>query len=220
MITADLEVFSQLARIYLYTYNEAGFINYLKHQWTTDELVQLLESDDHDLIKLAALALGLVGKIEHSAQLVKALQSDDSTICAVAEFSLWSIWYRAAGTDAELQLRSVHHQTYETGRALVEQLQVAYPDWSEVYHQSGILHFKAHQFVSALDDFRTALLLNEYHFGVLAAIGHVHTQLGMYSQAEDYYRQALQIHPRMSGVRQTLQAVRSLQDSSSSLPIE
>ena len=62
----------------------------------------------------------------------------------------------------------------------------------------------------ALADCKKTIGLNAVHFGAHATMGHNHTHLGQYPEALACYRAALNIHPRMEGIRQSMRRIRSL----------
>jgi tetratricopeptide (TPR) repeat protein len=84
------------------------------------------------------------------------------------------------------------------------------PGFAEAHFQRGLALALAGRDAEAAGCYERALQLNPYHFAAAAALGHACVEQGDLRGAMRYYRQALQIHPRLEGVPQALQDLQTL----------
>ena len=84
------------------------------------------------------------------------------------------------------------------------------PNFAEAYDQPDSAPHLQDDYTGAVSDCRRAVRLNRCHFGAMAGMGHAHAHLGQYQQALRCYRAALNIHPRMEGIRQAMRKVATL----------
>ena len=199
-------------RSYLRVYDETGLRRYLKSSWRATELIKLLAHRDASVAKVAGTCLGIWGAATAASALIASLPHEDVVVTEMAEFALWTIWFKEHGRAAEALLRSVANSDYVQAIEILAALIDKYPGWAEPYNQRAIVNYKEHLFVSAADDCQQTLSIQPDHFGAWAGLGHCNTQLGLYAQAFNCYRRALEIHPRLRGVRQSLRSIRQVTD--------
>ncbi len=205
-----IEKLVRRTRSYLRVYDEAGLLRYLRSSWRTTVLIKLLAHDNAAEVKVAATCLGILGDPIATSALIAALPYEDAVVTEMAEFALWTIWFKERGPAAEALLRTVPNLGYTRAIEVLNALVDKYPDWAEPYNQRAIVNYEEELFVSAADDCRETLSIQPHHFGAWAGLGHSNSQLGLYSEAFDCYRRALEIHPRLGGVRQSLRSIRQV----------
>jgi tetratricopeptide (TPR) repeat protein len=83
------------------------------------------------------------------------------------------------------------------------------PRFAEAHNQLAIAHFLKGDYEGAVRHSKCALLLNGYHFGALAGLGHSYAALGRLHEAMASYQLALRLNPRLEGIRQSIRAVRT-----------
>ncbi len=210
MISSGAQNLLNRTRSFLSVYDEAGLLRYLRSAWTPDELIGLLAHEQPPVVKVAATCLGLIADPVATPSLVASLGHLDAVVSEMAEHALWTIWFKERGPGPEALLRAAEHTEYRQSTAVLEALIDKYPDWAEPYHRRAILNHNEHFFMAAAHDCMDALEAQEHHFGAWAQLGHTFSELGNYAQSLDCYRRALEIHPRLGGVRRELQKVREL----------
>lgn len=210
MISSGAQNLLNRTRSFLSVYDDAGLLRYLRSAWTPDELIGLLAHQDPPVVKVAATCLGLIADPVATESLVDSLSHLDAVVSEMAEYALWTIWFKERGAGPEALLRAAEHTEYRQSTAVLEALIDKYPDWAEPYHRRAILNYNEHFFMAAAHDCMDALEVQEHHFGAWAQLGHAFSELSNYAQSLDCYRRALEIHPRMRGVRRALQKVREL----------
>lgn len=193
--------------------DRAALLNRLQQDWPVEHLVDLLDSDDDNVVKVAATCLGLVGSAAESTRLARLLHHDDSVVVSMADHALWQIWFRQGSFKACRALcravESIEKDRYQTALNLLNTIIRQCPTFAEAYHQRAIVLQLLERYDPAIADCRRAVELDPTHFGALAIMGHALCQAGRYAQALQTYRAVLQIHPRMENIRQSIRRVRA-----------
>jgi len=184
----------------------------LADQWSPECLARLLDSPERRVVCAAAQAIGLIGRLSDQERLAALLHHADPSVAQSAEDAMWSLWFRDGGPIACAVLtrlaRSVDRGDTENVIPLLNDLIRTHPTFAEAFHQRSQVYYLDGAHEESLRDARRAVALNPLHFAALATLGHCHAALGRFSEAIRIYDQVLRIHPAMSGIRQTLQAVR------------
>jgi tetratricopeptide (TPR) repeat protein len=210
MISTAIESLQERTRTHLSVFDEPGLRRFLRASWPVEDLVELLEHSDTDVAKIAATCLGTCGDSRAASALTAVLSHEDAIVSTMAEFALWTIWFGDCGPEAEAKLRKAGRLDYPKAVVLLDDLVGRFPTWAEAYNQRAIANYLNRRFVSAIDDCKEALAINPRHFGALAGLGHAYAQVGLYQEAARCYQKALNVHPRMDGIRQALRTVRNL----------
>ncbi len=195
-------------RSYLSVYDETGLLRYLKSTWPVTHLIKLLAHRDAAVVKVSATCLGLLGDPVATSALLATLPHEDAVVSTMAEFSLWSIWFMERGASAESLLRQAGRLDPAEAVSVLDALADRYPDWAEPHNQRAIVNFKEHRFVESIRDCRSVLAIQEHHFGAWSGLGHCYARLAEYAKSLACYGRALDIYPRLSGIRQSQRAVR------------
>ena len=208
MSIRDVDRLVGRTRSFLSVYDETGLLRYLRSTWPVMDLVKLLAHRDAAVVKVSATCLGLLGDPVATSALLASLPHEDAVVSTMAEFSLWSIWFKERGVSAESLLRQAGWLEHAEAVSVLDALTDRYPDWAEPHNQRAIANFGAHRFVESISDCRRVLAIQEHHFGAWAGLGLCYARLGEQDKSLECYRRALVIHPRLSGVRQAVRTVR------------
>ncbi len=194
--------------------DEPGLRRYLGRAWSIGQLAELLHGDDTVVSWLAAYCLGTIGGPVSVMPLARALHHNDAAIVAAAEDGLWRIWFDEAGVAVRRRLQraadQLDQERFDAARAILEEIIARHPAFAEAYNQRSILRYLQDDYVGSIADCKKTISLNRCHFGAHAGLGHAHANLGNYQDAIACYRRALQIHPRMDGLRQAIRRIGSL----------
>ncbi len=197
---------------FLVRHDERGLTEYLSRDWTARDLARLLGHRDAQVAQRAALALGLIGGHEQTPALARALHHNDYFVASMAERALWSVWFRASSRPCRKALRTavrhIHNSEFDEAGELLDQILIADPDFAEASNQRAVLYYLTERFELSIMACQRTLMLNPYHFGAAAGLGHNLVHLGQHAKAIGAYRRAMAIHPRMEGVRQSLRQAR------------
>lgn len=210
MSAKNVQRLIERTRSFLSVYDQRGLLRHLESSWSTPELIALLAHRDAAVAKVSATCLGLRGDPIATSALIAALPHEDAVVGEMSEFALWTIWFGERGSAADSMLRSAAHLAAGAAFSVLDAVIDSYPDWAEPLNQRAMINLKEHLFVSAVEDCNAALAIQENHFGAWSCLGQAYTRLGLYPHAVECFRRALDIHPRLSGVRQSLRTLRQL----------
>ncbi len=188
--------------------NYAALADTLRTQWPPQRLAGFLSSASGEAVKAAVFCLGFAGSMGDCPDLAAMLRHNDASVARLAEDSLWSIWMRAGSKTGNCRLADAIHriklEDYGAAEQRLRALQRSEPMFAEPHHQRGIALSMLDRVDEAAQEYRAAFDLNPYHFSAVAALGHTHAQRGNVVSALICYRQALEIHPRLDGLPETV----------------
>jgi tetratricopeptide (TPR) repeat protein len=185
----------------------------VRAQYTEGTLARLLHSTDTRTRRAAVLALGLVGTMASNAAVAGVLSDPDPLVRRFAPDALWEIWFRGGTREQNWELnQAVRQSDSAASRTILDRLIARAPNYAEAYNQRAIWFFKHGEFVRAVSDCETALLLNPYHFGAAAGMGQCYLKLKKPRAALRAFRQALQINPTLDHLHDTIRGLEEATD--------
>ena len=176
-------------------------------------LVQLQSADAQTRIAACNL-LAHTGRQDDLPLLQARLFDDDEEVRATAEAAIWSIWGRSGDAAADHLFQTGLEQmrggnlnaAVETfGRVIAMR-----PQFTEAWNKRATLYFLLGEYDLSLKDCDEVLRRNPQHFGVLAGYGQIYLRKGDLPRALEYFEQALAINPNMTGVRDSIEALREI----------
>lgn len=177
-------------------------------------VVALLSGSSAYAVRAAVIYLGLYGSFHDSPLLALCLQHEDDGVAQLAEHCLWSIWMQAGTPDGNRRLAEgierIRVEDYARALGLLDTLIAREPLFAEARFQRGLVLSSIDEPHDAAEAYHETLRLNPYHFGAVAALGHVSVEIGELSDALRHYERALRIHPRLMDVRRALREVRRI----------
>ena len=139
------------------------------------------------------------------------LHGDDPELVQLAEATLWQVWSRSGdpATDALFAegLRAMEAQDWLGAVAAFTRVVAAAPSFAEGWNKRATARYLATHYATSIADCEEVVRLNPHHFGALSGQGLCHAALGQLREAAHCFRRALQVHPRLDGVRQHLARV-------------
>jgi len=173
-------------------------------RWKTGQVARLIEDQNTDVRRVAAVVLGLVGDLDCIPNLTSALHDSDSQVNRMAEHSLWAIWFKASKPEAirpfNRGVSLLNEEDYAQAITKFDQSIQFDTNFAEAYNQTAIAHFFLGQWPSAIEACEQAIGMIPVHFGAIACLGHCQMQAGNLDKALECYRQALLINPCMPGI--------------------
>lgn len=131
--------------------------------------------------------------------LLQNLKSDDLLTRDRATQELWRRWFGQKGTmGLQLLQRSQRLQNMgqlDDAESVLSQVIRSMPDFAEAWNRRAVLYFIQDSHRKAIVDCQRALVLNPFHFGALHGMGLCHLKLSEYREANQIFRQALEIQP-------------------------
>lgn len=214
--------FVEQARPIFESDNPEAVARFLRRYWPASDLRALLDCGHDDAASMALVGLSLIGIMEDGAAIAALLHHDDGTMAEFAEHALWSIWFRDGGDEASAALaqavRLIDEQKLDEATAAISAALASAPDFAEAHHQLAMLGFLRGDYAVAIESCRSALRLNPWHFGAMAGLGHCYAAQGYFNEARMAYQRALELNPRLAGVRQAIRQLRSLSHADEAAP--
>lgn len=180
--------------------------------YSEDNLVTYLDSEDPLLGRAAGFALRLIGTSKVIPALVEALKNRDRGIRYNAEYALWAIWSQSSDDSVDAMLEDgknlLKNEAYQEAVERFTSVIEAAPSFAEGYNQRAIAYFMLEEWSKAVQDCKQTISLNPDHFGAFAGMGHVYVRLGKIDEAIEAYKQALTINPSLIGIAEAILRLR------------
>ena len=185
----------------------------LINNYSEDNLVTYLHSEDPLLGRAAGFALRLIGTSKVIPALVEALRNRDRGTRYNAEYALWAIWSHSGDDSIDAMLEAGKHllknEAYQEAVERFTSVIEAAPSFAEGYNQRAIAYFMLEEWSKAVRDCKRTISLNPNHFGAFAGMGHVYVRLGKIDEAIEAYKQALVINPSLISIAEAILRLRS-----------
>jgi tetratricopeptide (TPR) repeat protein len=173
-----------------------------------------LQSADADARLAACTVLAKVGRQEDVPLLLSRLYDDDDRVRGTAEAVIWAIWSRSgdAATDRlfERGVEQMRDGQLKMAIDTFSRVIVMHPEFAEGWNKRATVYFLLGEDDLSLKDCAEVLKRNPRHFGVLAGYGQIYLRRGELQRSLDYFEQALEINPNMTGVQASIDALREL----------
>lgn len=215
--TIDPKLFVETVREPLERHNSAALARCLHELWTDEQVIELLDCDDVDARKLAALALGMIGGRRCITPLARCLKDADPMVNQMAEHALWTLWFRCGSQEAQEHMQRGSsllnlHRHDEAIEAFTAAIALD-PTYAEAFNQRSITYYLMEDYHSAIDDAAKVVQFMPLHFGAWSGMGHCYAHLGQTKRAIHSYRRAIGINPYLNCCRQILQEIQAGQCS-------
>ena len=198
-------VLSSLYLRYLDDENTAGFVQAVSQRYSVATLERLVVSGSRLTRRAASMALGFLGNYTSTAVLSQALQDQDKGVRLLAEAGVRELWCRDGSDSQRQQLKVVARlnssEQFADAVDAASELIDAAPAFAEAWNQRAIALFNLQQYDDSIRDCKQALLINPQHFGAAIGLAHCLLEKNDAYGALEVFRQALEIHPDMEGVR-------------------
>lgn len=182
-----------------------AFLDEVREKYQEGTLQRLLQSGDAPARRAAALALGTIGGLGSNALLAQALHDADNEVRRIAVGSLWEIWFHAGDPHENEQLqRYMRMADSRKAGGILDRLIAAAPRFAEPVNQRAVMRFLRGEYAASAADCEAALKLNPYHFGAASGLGYCQLRLKRPRAAVRAFRRALEIHPNLDEVKNTL----------------
>jgi tetratricopeptide (TPR) repeat protein len=194
------------------TGDEAAFHRRVMGRFQETTLERLLKSGDPAERRAAVAALGVVGSSDAAnAALGRCLGDSDAVTRALAEGSLWSLWFRrgsAAQNEklVEIRLRLAERDA-EAALRLATRLIADAPGFAEAYNQRAIALFSLGRFAESAIDCEETIKRNPVHFGALGGLAQCQIQMGNPEAAMQTLRRIQSLRPFNTEIREAIGAL-------------
>ena len=190
-----------------------ALVSLLKSNWTHAQITSLFQCPNADARKVSAFAFGLVGLTCCVHKLAPMLKDPDPMVHQMAEHALWSLWFRGGTPEANHEVcrgtKALNRRDFEHALTHFNRAIDLDPTFAEAYNQRAIVHYLLERYPESVDDCHRAVSRMPCHFGAWAGMGHCYAHLGKHDEAIRSYEKALEINPRLEGVRQGIESLRA-----------
>lgn len=204
----DGELFVATLKPLLEKQDLQGLVVAVRAKWECGQIVPLLTGKCPDAQKVALLTLAWVGDKCCILPLLKQLKSPDEVIHGMAEHALWSIFFRSGTPQANHEVckgsKLLDAGRFEDADAHFTRAIQLDPTFAEAYNQRAVTNYLRENYRKSLDDCDEAIERMPCHFGAWSGKGHGLLQLGRLHDAADCYRKALELHPHLECISETL----------------
>jgi tetratricopeptide (TPR) repeat protein len=185
-----------------------GLLALLKSRWTAQQIVSLLSGPNDDARKVAALSLALVGCQHCLPALAEQLKDSDPLVNQMAEYAIWSIWFRGGTEESNHQLcrgaKALDRGDYEHAINHFNRAIELSPNFPEAYNQRALAEFLLERYQPSIADCKRTIELMPIHFGAWAGLGHSYVHEGRLRDALECYEKALSLNPHMCQVSEAI----------------
>ncbi len=133
---------------------------------------------------------------------LKVAPDDDSA--KAIENRIWALWLHSGSDTADLLMARVKQATeaknLDLGIRLLNAIIEIRPNYVEAWNRRATLFFLKKDYSNSVADIREVLAREPRHFGALAGLGTILSEIGDERHALAAFRQALAIHPHLSGI--------------------
>jgi len=172
---------------------------------------------NHVVAALLSIFLGtgyLMAQTPELDALFDQLATADERAAQRIEKDIWLEWSRSGSATRDLLLQrgrdamaagdlpaAVAHLTALTDHA---------PDFAEGWNARATAYFQSGDYGPSIADIGRVLTLNPRHFGAMAGLGAMLEELNRPEEALKVYREALTIHPHLTGVRKAAERLETV----------
>ena len=136
---------------------------------------------------------------------------EDTASARVLEESIWKVWLRSGSPTIDLLMRRILRAMSASDSAkalkLLDRVVDLAPEFAEGWNKRATVLFVVGQYEASLEDIERVLALEPRHFGALSGRGMILEHLDDKKGALAAYRDALQIHPHLSGPKQAVKVL-------------
>jgi len=187
------------------------FRRQVSRRYTCATLERLIESNDALRRQASGYALGLIGSQDCNPLLNKLLFDPSPEVRAIAEESIWNLWFRGSTEAHNQELRRIARMR-DRKKALLalDNLVRKASGFAEAHHQRGMVYQVMGRHIDAVADFSRALELNTFHFAAQASLAHSLCVLGKERMALRAFRSARDINPNIEGIDEKIEQLERL----------
>jgi len=128
-----------------------------------------------------------------------------------AENALWHVWHQTDDEDAAEKMTEgrdlIESDRVEESLGTFSKLVEEAPDFAEAWNKRATVHYMLKEYQKSIEDCQQVLQRNPRHFGCLSGLGMCHKALDNPAEAAKWYKEALKVHPFMSGPRAALDSI-------------
>lgn len=154
---------------------------------------------------------------KHQVELLNSLferlrDADDERTAQLLETAVWQIWLRSGSDTVDVlmqqSIKAMNDGENITALAILDTIVELAPGYAEGWNKRATVLYIQGQHGASLRDIEKALELEPRHFGALSGLGLIKRARGDDKAALAAYRQALHIHPFLTGAREAVKELK------------
>ena len=146
--------------------------------------------------------------------LERLLKAPDLSTVQPIEADIWRLWYAHEDTAVQILMQrgaeAMGRGDPQSAMKAYDQVVAIAPGFAEGWNRRATLNYMIGDYQASLADIDKTLALEPRHFGALSGRGLVYGQLEEWDLALESFEEALQVHPKMTGPRRNVEAIRHL----------
>jgi tetratricopeptide (TPR) repeat protein len=148
----------------------------------------------------------------------KLVEIEDARAAKLLEGAIWGLWMQSGSATVDLLLnrgtKAMGDGDYPTALQLFTSVVELDPKFSEGWNKRATLFFLMGALDRSLADVDKTLALEPRHFGALAGLGMINTQLGKDREALDAFEKAVLVNPHLESVKPEISRLKKKLDGS------
>ena len=160
---------------------------------SSSETKQIRQADEGDIVRAKKLDF-MFAKLEDANNQQSALR---------IERAIWQLWLNPDNRILKKSMQTImatrEAGNYEESIMLLNDLITRYPNYSEGWNQRATIYYLMGNFDASVLDVAQTLKLEPRHFGALSGLAAILWQKGNQDLARKSLREAVRIHPFLSG---------------------
>lgn len=142
----------------------------------------------------------------------RLLKAPDLSTVQPIEADIWRLWYAHEDTAVQILMQrgaeAMGRGDPQSAMKAYDQVVAIAPGFAEGWNRRATLNYMIGDYQASLADIDKTLALEPRHFGALSGRGLVYAQLEEWDLALESFEEALQVHPKMTGPRRNVEAIR------------
>jgi tetratricopeptide (TPR) repeat protein len=200
--------YTKLDRYYQQFLNDedrARFIQQVSESYTMETLEYLARLGRRLTRRAAVLAVGFLGDFEQNETMGRGLVDSDRAVRMLADHNIRQIWLRQGTGGQRVLISRLEwlNSVSQYDQVVAEATELIRCDdrLGEAWNQRAIAFCNQRDYQLAIDDCRTTLAINPFHFPAAIGMGHCCLQLDDPVSALDCFRLAFTINPDLENLR-------------------
>ncbi len=129
----------------------------------------------------------------------RLLKAPDLSTVQPIEADIWQLWDGA---------EAMGRGDPQSAMKVYDQVVAIAPGFAEGWNRRATLNYMIGDYQASLADINKTLALEPRHFGALSGRGLVYARMEEWDLALESFEEALQVHPKMTGARRNVEAIR------------
>ncbi|CAK9214171.1 unnamed protein product [Sphagnum troendelagicum] len=165
----------------------------------------------------AIAALGDLGDHRTLPILLNGLRDENPHIVDQTEKAMWKIFMRSGMEEVDQRLQEgvaqlISRDGYRQAESVFTEIIKMAPSFAEGYNKRATVHYLLQEYEEAIQDCRSTLALNPYHFGALSGLGLCYAALQDLESALFWFEKAFTLHPGLLLIGKYIEALKQKLD--------